>query len=310
MVAVGLVSTIGMHCFTWDVEFPKFQTGIFVEWKAPFISKEGFQMPQAQDNDREEGLSPALARTALGPSDVDSRRHLSVDSKDQQLRHISDGGMFQSSVAHLFRNSLSETIQYFWITLNMQFEFIWHICVLNDKFYFCCIQAFVFLFHSRNKRFLFIIAYSGNKKIVAVVELKKTNKNLVVVVLSNFAIELVTGFYAISTSRLACEQQTYFRLSLLFLRKITTLFFRGTEAMTGNTSAVCRLRVGKCVRNCSVCIEFNVENFFVKRLFWKQKNQKTKQKIYIYIYRGPPLIYISSRIYDQGPTHLKLAQLK
>ena len=81
-------------------------------------------MPQAQDKDREEGLSRALAHTALGPSDMDSRRHPSVDSKDQKLRHISAGGMFQSSVAHLFRNSLSETIQYFCITLKMQFEFI------------------------------------------------------------------------------------------------------------------------------------------------------------------------------------------
>ena len=89
---------------------------------------------------------------------------------------------------------------------------------------------------------MFIIAYSAafeyiyidicalkvfeiKKKIVAVVELKQTNKNVVVVVVSNFAIELVTGFYTISKSRLACEQQTYFRSSLLSLRKITTLFF-------------------------------------------------------------------------------------
>ena len=87
MVAVGWVCAIGMYYFTWHVEFRKFQTRIFVEWKAPFISKEGFQMPQAQDNDREGGLSPALARTALGTSDLDTRRPPSVGSKDQ-LRDV------------------------------------------------------------------------------------------------------------------------------------------------------------------------------------------------------------------------------
>ena len=64
------------------------------------FSKEEFQMPQAQDNYRMRGLSRDLARTALGPSDVDSRRPPSVGLKDQQ-RHISASGMFQTSVVHL-----------------------------------------------------------------------------------------------------------------------------------------------------------------------------------------------------------------
>ena len=57
-------------------------------------------MPQAQDNYRMRGLSRDLASTALGPSDVDSRRPPSVGLKDQQ-RHISASGMFQTSVVHL-----------------------------------------------------------------------------------------------------------------------------------------------------------------------------------------------------------------
>lgn len=65
-------------------------------------------MPQAQDNDREGGLSLALARTALGTSDVDTRRPPSVGSKDQ-LRDVSTSGMSQSSIP-VFLNHLKNTI--------------------------------------------------------------------------------------------------------------------------------------------------------------------------------------------------------
>ena len=58
-------------------------------------------MPPAQDNYRMRGLSRALAHTALGPSDVDSRRPPSVGLKDQR-RHISASGTLQTSVVHLF----------------------------------------------------------------------------------------------------------------------------------------------------------------------------------------------------------------
>ena len=57
-------------------------------------------MPQAQDNYRMRGLSGALARTALGTSDVDSGRPPSVGLKDQRT-HKSSSGTLQKSVVHL-----------------------------------------------------------------------------------------------------------------------------------------------------------------------------------------------------------------
>ena len=170
-MALYIWHTIGTYCSTWYVEVPKFQTWIFVEWIAPFISKEGFQMSQAQDNDTEGGILRAFARTELGPSDVYSRGPPSVQGSKYQLRHTAAGGMFQTSVVHFFPNSLSDErpYQYFWITLKMQFEFV---CVLIDTFYLFWIQAFTFLFHSWlfAKRFLFIIAFSSVFVVVVMVE--------------------------------------------------------------------------------------------------------------------------------------------
>ena len=48
-------------------------------------------------------------------------------------------------------------------------------------------------------------------------------------------------FSAVIAILLACQRQTYLRSSLLSLRKITSSFFVGREATTGNTSAVRRL---------------------------------------------------------------------
>ena len=53
-------------------------------------------------------------------------------------------------------------------------------------------------------------------------------------------------FSKISARKVACEQQTYFRLSLLSLRKLT---FGGREGTTGNTSAVHRLTEKKAPKN-------------------------------------------------------------
>ena len=47
--------------------------------------------------------------------------------------------------------------------------------------------------------------------------------------------------FRINASHVACEAQTYFRSSLLSLRKLTNLFFGGREATTGNTSSLRRL---------------------------------------------------------------------
>ena len=50
------------------------------------------------------------------------------------------------------------------------------------------------------------------------------------------------AFLQLVTDHLTCERQTYFRSSLLSLRK---LIFGGREATTGNTSAVRMLRITK-----------------------------------------------------------------
>ena len=34
---LGRVCATGMYCFIGQVKFPKVQTGIFVEWKAPLV---------------------------------------------------------------------------------------------------------------------------------------------------------------------------------------------------------------------------------------------------------------------------------
>lgn len=81
-------------------------------------------MPPVQGNDGEEGLSQALACTALGASQVDNPSTVaSVASKDQP-RHISAGGMFQTSVVHLlcvWKKFLWRPYQYFFNNLGFIF---------------------------------------------------------------------------------------------------------------------------------------------------------------------------------------------
>ena len=51
---LGRVCATGMHRSTEHVNFPKFQTGIFVEWKAP------------QETDPQETVARALVRMSCG----------------------------------------------------------------------------------------------------------------------------------------------------------------------------------------------------------------------------------------------------